>query len=109
MIALQELVAADKIADFCNRWQITELALFGSILRDDFGRDSDVDVLVTFAESAHWSLLDHEKMRRELEALFSRDVDLITRSALENSANWLRRKAILDSAQVVYQPVPHDP
>jgi len=56
MPAPKLVVPIDRIAEFCRRWKITELALFGSVLRDDFRPDSDVDVLVTFAPDAPWSL-----------------------------------------------------
>jgi hypothetical protein len=91
-----------QIADFCHRWRITEFAIFGSALRDDFRPDSDVDVLVTFAPEAAWSLLDHVTMQDELETIFGRKVDLLSRRGVERSRNYLRRQAILDSAEVVY-------
>jgi predicted nucleotidyltransferase len=92
----------DKIADFCRRWKITELALFGSVLRDDFCPDSDVDVLVTFAPDAEWSLFDHMDMQEELSVILGRKVDLVSRRAIERSANWVRRKAILSTAEPCY-------
>ncbi|HET7088529.1 MAG TPA: nucleotidyltransferase family protein [Anaerolineae bacterium] len=92
----------EKVASFCRRWKITELALFGSVLRDDFGPDSDVDVLVTFAPDAPWSLVDHVTMQDELKQILQRNVDLISRRGLEQSHNSIRRKAILSSAQVFY-------
>ncbi len=92
----------DETARFCQRWKIRELALFGSALRGDFGPDSDVDVLVTFAEDADWGLLDHVQMQYELQALLQRDVDLISRRAVERSDNWLRRPEILNTAQVLF-------
>lgn len=91
-----------QIADFCRRWQITEFAIFGSALRDDFRPDSDIDVLVTFAPEATWTLLDHVTMQDELETIFGRKVDLLSRRGVERSRNYLRRQAILDSAEVVY-------
>lgn len=91
-----------KISDFCRRWRITEFALFGSALRDDFDAESDLDILVAFAQDADWSLLDHVKMEQELEALLGRRVDLLSRRSVERSRNWLRRKEILDTAEVVY-------
>lgn len=95
-------IPRDKIAEFCRRWKITELALFGSVLRDDFRPDSDVDVLVTFAPDAHWSLFDMVEMRDELKALFGRGVDLVSRRGIEASRNYIRRKAILSSAEVIH-------
>jgi predicted nucleotidyltransferase len=95
-------VTDERLADFCRRWQITELALFGSVLRDDFRPDSDVDVLVTFAPAADWSLLDHIRMEQELASLVNREVNLVSRRAIDRSQNWIRRREILESAQVVY-------
>ncbi len=89
------------IQQFCRRWKITELALFGSVLRTDFRPDSDVDVLVSFADSADWGLLAHVEMQQELATLLHRPVDLISKRALERNANWVRRDAILATAQVV--------
>lgn len=91
-----------EIAAFCQRWQIVELALFGSILRDDFGPESDVDILVQFAPAAEPLRRDWPAMEREMAAIMGRDVDLIERRSVESSRNYIRRKSILDSAQVVY-------
>lgn len=95
-------VPRDRLAAFCRKWQVAELAFFGSVLRDDFGADSDVDVLVSFEPEAHWSLWDHYEMQQELGALLGRPVDLLTRRSVEQSANWIRRKAILESAETIY-------
>ena len=92
----------ERIAEFCRRWKIVELSLFGSAVRDDFGPASDVDLLVSFAPDATWSLLDHVTMEEELSALFKRKVDLVSRRAVERSENWIRRKAILESVQPYY-------
>jgi predicted nucleotidyltransferase len=91
-----------QLQEFCQRWQITELALFGSVLRPDFHPDSDIDVLVTFAATAQRGLTETLQMRDELQQLFNRKVDLIVKAALKRSDNWLRRQNILDSAQVIY-------
>lgn len=93
----------DKIADFCWRWKINEFALFGSVLRSDFGPESDLDILVTFAPEADWSLFDHIRMQQELTQLLQRKVDLLSRRAVEQSHNEPRRREILDTAQVVYK------
>lgn len=97
-------IAIDRgqIASFCRRWKIVEFSLFGSVLRDDFRPDSDVDVLVSFAPDARWSLFDHVRMEDELSALLGRKVDVVSRRAIEQSENWIRRKAILGSAEAVY-------
>ena len=92
----------EKIAEFCRRWKITEFSLFGSVLREDFCPDSDVDVLVTFAPDADWSLFDHMDMEEELLAIFGRKVDLVSRRAIERSTNWIRRRAILSTAEPYY-------
>jgi len=93
---------ADEIVAFCVRWRIDEFALFGSALRADFTADSDVDLLVTFSPDANWGLLEHHQMEQELAALLGRDVDLITRRAVEQSRNWIRRNEILSTAEVIY-------
>ena len=90
------------LREFCRKWQIQELAVFGSILREDFGPDSDVDFLVTFAPAAPWSLFDHIQMEEELEGILGRPVDMVTRRALEASENYLRREEILSTARVVH-------
>ena len=95
-------LTTNEIARFCNRWKIRELALFGSALREDFHPDSDLDILVTFAPDADWGLLDHVQMQLELEKLSQRSVDLISKRALEHSANWVRREEILKTAQILY-------
>ena len=92
----------DKLADFCRRWQITELALFGSGLRDDFRPESDVDILVTFAADAHWSLFDLVTMQEELQTIVGRTVDFVERRAVEKSENYIRRRHILQSAEPIY-------
>jgi hypothetical protein len=93
----------DKIAAFCRKWNVSEFALFGSVLRDDFRPDSDVDVLVSFPSyDATPSLFDHVDMQEELVEIFGRRVDLLTRMAVEDSRNPIRKRAILDSARVVY-------
>ena len=83
------------IAAFCRKWQVTEFAFFGSVLRDDFGPDSDVDVLVSFAPDARHTLFDLVRMEDELRAAFGRDVDLVTRRAVERSTNAWRRQTVL--------------
>ena len=84
-------IPSDGIAAFCERWQVTELALFGSVLRDDFRPESDIDVLVAFREEARHSLFDMVHMEEELKALFGREVDLVSRRGIERSRNHLRR------------------
>jgi predicted nucleotidyltransferase len=103
MTLVRTHLPAQPIADFCQRWRISELALFGSVLRDDFQPESDLDILVTFAPGADWGLLDHVRMEQELAAIFGHQVHLLTRRSVEQSHNWIRRQQILDTAEVVYE------
>lgn len=95
-------VPKDWIRDFCRRWKITELALFGSVLRADFRSDSDIDVLVTFAPESAWRVDHLLEMKEELEGLFGRPVDLVEKRLIENSPNYIRRQHILSNLETVY-------
>jgi len=95
-------VDPDRVAQFCRKWKIAELALFGSVLRPDFKAESDVDVLVRFAPDADVGLLDHLAMEEELSAILGRPVDLVSRRAVERSRNQIRREAILSRAELIY-------
>ncbi len=79
-----------------------EFALFGSVVREDFSDNSDIDALVTFASNNSWSLFDHVQMKQELKDLFGREVDLVTRRAVEQSLNPLLRSEILNTAKTLY-------
>lgn len=98
---IHQLIAPDELEHFCRRWEVSDLALFGSALREDFEPDSDIDLLVTFSPQADWGLLDHIQMELELTELLGRDVDLLTRRAVERSENPIRRQEILDTAQSI--------
>jgi len=87
------------IEAFCKKWRIDEFAFFGSVLRDDFGPNSDIDVLVTLAPNAEWDLFDWIAMRDELEAMLGRKVDLVEKTCLRNP---YRRKEILARSQIIY-------
>ena len=93
------VVSKEKIAEFCERWEIVEFSLFGSVLRDDFNMQSDIDVLVVFSEKADIGLFDIAQMQIELEDLYGRPVDVIEKASLRNP---YRREEILKTAQVVY-------
>ena len=97
-------VPMNVIKAFCDRWQVEELALFGSVLRNDFGPDSDIDVLVRLRTERTPGLFGIAGMERELAELLARRVDLVNRAAIDGSRNYIRRKAILESARVVYAP-----
>lgn len=91
-----------RIVEFCKRWNIREFALFGSVLRDDFRPDSDVDVLITCDASVEQGLFEFVKMQKELSQMLGREVDLVSRRGVESSANHLRREAILSSIEVLH-------
>jgi hypothetical protein len=92
----------EKIVAFCRKWKIAEFALFGSVLRDDFGPESDVDVLVKFFPDSHTSLFDLVDMEDELTGIVGRKVDIVCREGIEKSSNFLRKQAILGAAEVMY-------
>lgn len=92
----------DALADYCRRWKITKLEVFGSVLRDDFGPESDVDFLVTFDPTARWTLMGIVRAESELAAIVGRPVDLVERDGIEQSENWMRRKLILSNTRTIY-------
>lgn len=93
-------IPADRIADFCRKWRIREFSLFGSILRDDFRPDSDVDVLVVFDDDVTFDWDQWLAMEAELRAIFgNRNIDLVERRLLKNP---FRRDRILTNRRVIY-------
>ncbi|AFY43133.1 nucleotidyltransferase family protein [Nostoc sp. PCC 7107] len=92
----------DAIKNFCQCWQIAELSVFGSILRDDFNADSDIDFLYILKPNIQWRLVDLLGAEEELEKLLGRKIDLVKKSSIEQSHNWLRKRNILSSSQVIY-------
>jgi len=99
---IQIALPETRLGEFCRKWKITQLALFGSVLREDFRPESDIDVLVRFDPDSHWSLMDVVEMQDELEKVLGRKVDFVERSAIERSENYIRRRHILESAEPVY-------
>jgi predicted nucleotidyltransferase len=95
-------VTADELRAFCERWKIARLEIFGSVLRDDFDDQSDIDVLVTFEPDSVRSLHDELHIQEELAALLKRSVDLVERRLVEQSPNWIRRRSILSNARPLY-------
>jgi predicted nucleotidyltransferase len=93
------LIPQDRLVDFSRRWQVRELSLFGSVLRDDFGPESDLDVLISFEGNAPWSLWDLTTMEDELSSLAGRKVDLVEKEGLRNP---FRREQILGTRKVIY-------
>jgi predicted nucleotidyltransferase len=92
-----------QIAAICRKHDVAELSVFGSVLRDDFRSDSDVDFLVVFRgnNAGPW-LAKYQQMEEELAQLLGRRVEVVSRRAVEQSRNYLRRHAILSSARVLY-------
>ena len=101
-MSLQVDIDRERIVAFCERYSISRLAFFGSVLTSDFHPDSDADVLVSFADDAHWRLFDLVNMQEELEDILGRRVDLVERTVIENSENYIRRRHILQSEEIVY-------
>jgi predicted nucleotidyltransferase len=99
MITLQIDIPFIQIKNFCHRWGIREFGLFGSVLRDDFNQNSDIDVLVSFDKGLGISLFDIAQMKIELELIFKRPVDILEKEALRNH---YRKKQILETVQVIY-------
>ncbi len=97
---MQIELPAERVAEFCRRWQIAELAVFGSVLRDDFRADSDLDLLIT--PGPKWSAFDLVHMSAEFARIAGRPVDVVSRRGLDASRNYLRRRAILESARTIY-------
>src|SRR5258708_13161616 len=93
---------SQAIHSFCRKWRINELSVFGSILRDDFRPDSDIDFLVTYDENAEWDLSNHVQMQEKLGELVGRPVDLLTRYAVETDPNCIFRSAVLSSLKQIY-------
>lgn len=100
-LAPRIMASPDSLADYCRRWRIAKMSLFGSVLRDDFDLESDIDVLVEF-EPGGVPGIQFVSMASELSQLLGRPVDVLTRSAVERSPNHIRRKGILESAEVIY-------
>ena len=92
----------EKVEAFCKKWKIVELSLFGSVLRDDFRPDSDVDVLVVFAPDAEISLLDIIRAEDEFEEIVGRKIDLVQKCAVEKSRNQTRKNHILSHMERYY-------
>ena len=92
-------ISADRVAEFCDRWKIAEMSLFGSVLRDDFSDESDIDILISFKADAQYGIDEHLEMVAQLEAIFGRRVDLVTKRSLKNP---FVRQSIFSSRKVVH-------
>ncbi len=106
MIVKNIEIPVDQITKFCQRWKVRELALFGSVLGEDFRPDSDIDILISFVPDNCWTLFDRVDMQDELTEIFGRKVDLVNKKGIERSRNYLRKDNILGSAKVIYEITP---
>lgn len=91
-----------EIKQFCRKWNIRELSLFGSSLTDKFNKNSDIDILISFNENSHYGLFELAEMKSDLEKIYGRDVDLVTRKSVEKSGNYIRRESILSNLKSIY-------
>ncbi len=96
-------IEPEQLKEICQQWKIIELALFGSVLKDDFNAQSDIDILVSFDEGTAIAFFDLETIEEQLSMLFNRPVDLVTRKAVQQSHNWIRKQNILSNSQVIYE------
>jgi Predicted nucleotidyltransferases len=103
MVNPEAKISPNLIEDFCKRWGIIEFSLFGSTLRDDFNPSSDLDIMVAFSPKVKWGLFDHVKMEQELAEVFNRKIDLFTKESIEHTHNWMLRREILGTAEVIYE------
>lgn len=95
-------ISPSEIKEFCQKWKIKELAVFGSITRDDFNSESDIDLLITFFDHANIGFWKLDDLQTELETKVNRSVDIISKKAVEKSHNPIRRYNILANAQIIY-------
>lgn len=103
MLFTRNIFNPKAIEDFCKSWKLKEFSVFGSVLSNDFTIESDIDIMIDFNEDTGISLLSMAKMKSELEKISKRKVDLLTRRGIESSPNYIRRQAILDSVEVIYE------
>ena len=102
MDKIHQIIPVNVLQNFCIKWKIKTFYIFGSILRDDFKNNSDIDVMVEFSSDAEWTLLDHVDMRDELISLSGRSIDLLTKKSIERSQNQTRKEEILRTAKALY-------
>lgn len=95
-------ISPEQIEALCRKWGIIELSVFGSVLRDSFTLESDVDVLVVMHPDVSVTFSTWDEMELELADLVGRPVDFVFKRSIERSRNWIRRREILGSAQVIY-------
>ena len=95
-------IQEEQLREICKRYLIRELAIFGSTLREDFNDKSDIDLLIEFEPKSGITLFNIVDLKEEFEKLFGRDVDIVSKKAIQRSRNYLKRKAILENFKVIY-------
>lgn len=104
MIPVNRLaISEEQLIEVCRQWKIAELALFGSVLREDFRENSDIDLLISFAPDAPQGLLTLARIKHQLEDLLDRPVDLVIKEAIQEGDNWIRRQEILSTAVIIFK------
>jgi predicted nucleotidyltransferase len=103
MPAVQISISQKQISDYCRRWKIIRLEIFGSATREDFNPNSDIDLLVEYDPDFHRTLADMDLMQDEIEDILQRNVDLIPKRSIQQSPNPYKRKNILDNSIVIYE------
>ncbi|MGY6530122.1 MAG: nucleotidyltransferase family protein [Cyanobacterium sp.] len=96
-------ISPNQLFDICQQYNIKEMALFGSVLRDDFHKKSDLDFLISFIPNAPQGLLTISKLKSQLEFLLNYPVDITIKDSIKNSDNWIRRNEILNTARTIYE------
>lgn len=92
----------NEIKQFCKDWKVKELSVFGSLITDKFNKESDIDILISLKDNTHYGLFELSDMKIELEKIFGREVDLVTRKSVEKSSNYLQSKSILENLKSIY-------
>jgi uncharacterized protein len=97
------ILLSDRIVKLCRKYQVVELSVFGSLLREDFGPNSDVDFLVVFQGDDYGPWMEKlQRLEEDLRALLGREVEVVPKESVVQSENWIRRDHILNTAQVIY-------
>jgi predicted nucleotidyltransferase len=95
----------DRIAELCREYDVAELSVFGSLLREDFGPESDIDFLVVFQGDDYGPWMGKlQRLEEKLGSLLGRVTELVPKESVVRSENWIRRNHILGTAQVIYGP-----
>lgn len=92
----------EELFELCKKWRISKLSVFGSYAKSLQNDLSDVDLLLTFEQDTHWSLIDHIRMKKDFQSYFQKEVDLLSESALTRMKNQNRKEDIIKHLKVIY-------